>query len=111
MLALTDNEAEVKPELRKIMNSLPTTEGNNATIEGQLSLGNLLPADSSYWTYQGSLTTPYVTLQTSFARQFVDLLAGKFSSLHSRFCSCTAITCRHAVQHTYGTVPAWIHIC
>lgn len=61
MLALTDNEAEVKPQLRALINAMPLNEGAVGTIPGDLDVNALLPADRSYFTYEGSLTTPPCT--------------------------------------------------
>eukprot|EP00878_Enallax_costatus_P016188 GHUV01016978.1.p1 GENE.GHUV01016978.1~~GHUV01016978.1.p1 ORF type:complete len:321 (+),score=87.31 GHUV01016978.1:404-1366(+) len=61
MLGLTDNESEVKPALRKVIEGMPMSENTTATINGQIDVGSLLPADKTYWTYQGSLTTPPCT--------------------------------------------------
>jgi carbonic anhydrase len=61
MLALTDSEAEVKPELRRLIEAMPLNEGANATVKGALDLAKLLPADKTYFTYEGSLTTPPCT--------------------------------------------------
>lgn len=58
MFALTDNEDDVKPELRRLVEAMPRTEGRNATIAGELDVGALLPDNRTYMTYEGSLTTP-----------------------------------------------------
>lgn len=61
MLALTDNEAEVKPELRRLIEAMPLNEGQSATYPGDINIGALLPDDMTYLTYEGSLTTPPCT--------------------------------------------------
>lgn len=58
MMAITDNESEVNPNLRKLIEAMPMAENQTVTISGQIDLGSILPADQSYWTYQGSLTSP-----------------------------------------------------
>uniref|UniRef100_A0A383W3S8 Carbonic anhydrase n=1 Tax=Tetradesmus obliquus TaxID=3088 RepID=A0A383W3S8_TETOB len=58
MLALTNDESKVTPELRKVIEAMPLNEGRNATIQGALDVDALLPKDRSYFTYEGSLTTP-----------------------------------------------------
>lgn len=61
MLALTLKEEEVKPELRTLINALPLNEGSKGAIPGDLNVNALLPDDKSYFTYEGSLTTPPCT--------------------------------------------------
>jgi len=61
MLALTLKEDEVKPELRAVIDAMPMNEGGKATISGDLNVNALLPDDKSYFTYEGSLTTPPCT--------------------------------------------------
>jgi carbonic anhydrase len=61
MLALTDNEAEVKPELRRLIEAMPLNEGQSANATGDINIGALLPEDMTYLTYEGSLTTPPCT--------------------------------------------------
>lgn len=52
LLELTDNEDEVKPELRKIMEAMPLNEEESATISGTININNLLPANRTYITYE-----------------------------------------------------------
>jgi carbonic anhydrase len=61
MLDLTNVESAVSPELRKIINAMPLDEGNNNTIRGTINVNALLPANRTYVTYEGSLTTPPCT--------------------------------------------------
>ncbi|KAF6265509.1 alpha carbonic anhydrase [Scenedesmus sp. NREL 46B-D3] len=58
MLAQTDDESKVSPELRKIIDAMPLYQGKTNTIEGTVDLGALLPQNRTYVTYEGSLTTP-----------------------------------------------------
>lgn len=52
MLALTNDESKVTPELRKVIEAMPLNEGRNATIQGALDVNALLPKDRSYFTYE-----------------------------------------------------------
>lgn len=52
MLELTQDEKEVKPELRKIIKAMPLDEGKSATIDGKINVNNLLPANRTYITYE-----------------------------------------------------------
>lgn len=61
LLALTDKESEVNPELRKLVQAMPLQEGATGNVAGNVNLNNLLPADRSYFTYEGSLTPPPCT--------------------------------------------------
>jgi carbonic anhydrase len=61
MLALTNDESKVSPELRKIINAMPLNEGESAAIEGTLDVEALLPSNRTYVTYEGSLTAPPCT--------------------------------------------------
>eukprot|EP00882_Tetradesmus_deserticola_P008549 GHRQ01009014.1.p1 GENE.GHRQ01009014.1~~GHRQ01009014.1.p1 ORF type:complete len:334 (+),score=119.30 GHRQ01009014.1:69-1070(+) len=58
MMAQTDDESKVSPELRKIINAMPHNEGETATIKDTIDVGALLPENRTYATYEGSLTTP-----------------------------------------------------
>uniref|UniRef100_A0A383WA83 Carbonic anhydrase n=1 Tax=Tetradesmus obliquus TaxID=3088 RepID=A0A383WA83_TETOB len=61
MLALTNDESKVSPELRRIIEAMPLNEGDSATIKGDLNVNALLPANRTYVTYEGSLTAPPCT--------------------------------------------------
>jgi carbonic anhydrase len=61
MLALTNDESKVSPELRKIFNAMPLNEGDNSTIQGTIDVDALLPSNLTYATYEGSLTAPPCT--------------------------------------------------
>jgi carbonic anhydrase len=61
LLALTDKESEVNPELRKLVEAMPLQEGATGNVAGKVDLNALLPADRTYITYEGSLTTPPCT--------------------------------------------------
>ena len=61
MLALTDNEDEVAPELRALIETMPLNEGEKANLTRDIDINALLPKDMSYFTYEGSLTTPPCT--------------------------------------------------
>jgi carbonic anhydrase len=52
MIALTRNESMVSQSLRKIVEAMPLTEGTNATINGKLNVGALLPKNRKYFTYE-----------------------------------------------------------
>lgn len=58
LFELTDNPAEVKPEIQAIINAAPLNENVTSTVPASINLGNLLPSDQSHYTYEGSLTTP-----------------------------------------------------
>ncbi|WIA22790.1 hypothetical protein OEZ86_009742 [Tetradesmus obliquus] len=61
MLALTNDENLVTPELRKIIEAMPLNEGETAAIPGSIDVNALLPANRTYVTYEGSLTAPPCT--------------------------------------------------
>jgi carbonic anhydrase len=88
MVALTTNESEVSPELRRVVEAMPLDEGS-ATIAGELNVNALLPEDRTFFTYEGSLTTPPCT----YAR-------GPFSPP----ACCAAAGCAVLIQ--LGRVPA-----
>jgi len=47
--------------LAALWRHLPKTAGTSEKVEEMVNPGGLLPTDRSYWTYQGSLTTPPCT--------------------------------------------------
>jgi carbonic anhydrase len=61
MIALTNDEAEVNPALRKIIAAMPLDEGSSSTVNGTIDVNNLLPSNRTYVTYEGSLTAPPCT--------------------------------------------------
>lgn len=58
MVALTDKESDVTPELRRVIEAMPLNEGGVGKVTGDLDVNKLLPTDRAYFTYEGSLTTP-----------------------------------------------------
>lgn len=52
---------QVKPELRKLIEAMPLNEGLTSNMTGAFNVGALLPEERSYFTYEGSLTTPPCT--------------------------------------------------
>jgi carbonic anhydrase len=52
---------QVKPELRKLIEAMPLNEGRTNNMTGDFNVGALLPEERSYFTYEGSLTTPPCT--------------------------------------------------
>eukprot|EP00775_Hariotina_reticulata_P003380 gene3380-3655_t len=59
--ALIDREDEVSPELRRLIEAMPLTEGQSQTVKGTVDVNELLPSSRTYFTYEGSLTTPPCT--------------------------------------------------
>eukprot|EP00775_Hariotina_reticulata_P003382 gene3382-3656_t len=59
--ALTDREDEVSPELRRLIEAMPLNEGQSQTVKGTVDVNELLPSSRTYFTYEGSLTTPPCT--------------------------------------------------
>lgn len=46
------------PVVQSVWNNLPLEKGDEVAARGALNLNDLLPAERSYFTYMGSLTTP-----------------------------------------------------
>ena len=46
------------PVVQSVWNNLPLEKGDEVAARGTLNLNDLLPAERSYFTYMGSLTTP-----------------------------------------------------
>lgn len=59
--ALTDREDDVSPELRRLIEAMPLNEGQSQTVKGIVDVNALLPSSRTYFTYEGSLTTPPCT--------------------------------------------------
>jgi carbonic anhydrase len=58
---LMENPGKPNATLATLWEHLPKTAGASEKIEEMVNPGGLLPADRSYWTYTGSLTTPPCT--------------------------------------------------
>jgi carbonic anhydrase len=52
LLALTNNESDVTPALRKVIEAMPLNEGENRTINGTLDVDAMLPRNRAYFTYE-----------------------------------------------------------
>jgi carbonic anhydrase len=58
---LVENPSKPNATLATLWQHLPAAAGSSEKIEEMVNPGGLLPADRSYWSYTGSLTTPPCT--------------------------------------------------
>ncbi len=49
---------DANPLLERALQQMPAVKNVGQSFEGSIQIQDLLPADLSYWTYTGSLTTP-----------------------------------------------------
>jgi carbonic anhydrase len=58
VVAVMFDKGAPNAELEKLWKVIPEHAEQNATINQNLNLNNLLPKDKTYWRFSGSLTTP-----------------------------------------------------
>ncbi len=58
VVAVLLDRGNAQPLVQAIWNNLPLEKGDEVTARLPIDLNDLLPADRSYYTYMGSLTTP-----------------------------------------------------
>ena len=58
VVAVLLDRGSVQPIVQSVWNNLPLEKGDEVAARGTLNLAELLPAERSYFTYMGSLTTP-----------------------------------------------------
>ena len=58
---LIERGATPQPVIQTVWANLPLEQGEEVAAQAPLDVGRLLPADRSYFTYMGSLTTPPCT--------------------------------------------------
>ena len=58
VVAVLLDRGSAQPLVQTIWNNLPLEKGDEVAAKGALDMNALLPADRSYFTYMGSLTTP-----------------------------------------------------
>jgi carbonic anhydrase len=58
VVAVMFQEGAANALLTKLWESMPTKAGAKAALSGALNVSDLLPADRSYYRFNGSLTTP-----------------------------------------------------
>jgi carbonic anhydrase len=58
VVAVLLDRGSAQPIVQSVWNNLPLEKGDEVAARGTLNLGDLLPAERSYFTYMGSLTTP-----------------------------------------------------
>ncbi len=58
VVAVLLERGSAQPLLQQVWANLPLEKGDEVKARGSLDLNQLLPADRSYFTYMGSLTTP-----------------------------------------------------
>jgi carbonic anhydrase len=58
VVAVLLDRGSVQPIVQTVWNNLPLEKGEEVAAKTALDLNALLPADKSYYTYMGSLTTP-----------------------------------------------------
>ena len=58
VVAVLLDRGSAQPLVQTIWNNLPLEKGDEVAARGSIDLNALLPADRSYYTYMGSLTTP-----------------------------------------------------
>lgn len=57
MVGVFIEKGDINSTLQTVLNSMPLQEGSK-TANGTINAMNFLPTNKSYYTYQGSLTTP-----------------------------------------------------
>ena len=58
VVAVLLDRGGAQPIVQSVWNNLPLEKGDEVAARGTLNPGELLPAERSYYTYMGSLTTP-----------------------------------------------------
>jgi carbonic anhydrase len=58
VVAVLLDRGSAQPIIQSVWNNLPLEKGDEVAARGTLNLNELLPAERSYFTYMGSLTTP-----------------------------------------------------
>ena len=58
VVAVLLDQGSAHPLVQSVWNNLPLEKGDEVAARGTLNLNDLLPAERSYFTYMGSLTTP-----------------------------------------------------
>ena len=58
VVAVLLERASAQPVVQSVWNNLPLEKGEELAARAPLNLNDLLPAERSYFTYMGSLTTP-----------------------------------------------------
>ncbi len=58
VIAVLLDRGSAQPVVQTVWNNLPLEKGDEVMAKGQIDLMALLPTDSRYYTYMGSLTTP-----------------------------------------------------
>ena len=58
VVAVLLDRGNAQPQVQTVWNNLPLEQGEELPAKGELDLNAMLPADRSYFTYMGSLTTP-----------------------------------------------------
>ena len=58
VVAVLLDRGPAQPIVQTVWNNLPLEKGDEVAARGLLDVGELLPAQRSYFTYMGSLTTP-----------------------------------------------------
>ena len=58
VVAVLLDRGSAQPIVQKVWNNLPLEKGDEVAARGTINLNDLLPAERSYFTYMGSLTTP-----------------------------------------------------
>lgn len=84
---MTENQDAPNAILAALFAQLPKKTGETLKINDLVNPGGLLPADRSYWTYMGSLTTPPCTegVRWFVLQQPVTLSRTQFDNYASRF--------------------------
>ena len=58
VVAVLLDRGSAQPIVQNVWNNLPLEKGDEVAARGTINLNELLPAERSYFTYMGSLTTP-----------------------------------------------------
>ena len=61
VVAVLLNRGAAQPLIQSVWNNLPLEKGEEQPVRSPIDLNALLPAERSYYTYMGSLTTPPCT--------------------------------------------------